>query len=387
MVYVELDHGLDPRKIEDIHSTRFLSGKLETTDDSNVSLWGQKKYQLSKKRQRDILNTKKDKFEWVKGSKGWLWHDKDFGFMSAILACYNNHWVLKTSPDDWWNVIIRNVAQAVDDNGDKENVKKFFVSHEEKKTIDIEVPSLESVDYSWLFSQFSKGIRENIKVPGYVDVYQADFSTSTPTQLIASQIMLMSSMQKYFEYQFGTRCGVPGVQMEGQLEDWQKLMDKTVRLEEMLQPVMGDLDLAKWFTNCKEILGKLVDTYQGKPDKEWWGHVLCHNERHGSGGKEWWTGWIIDFLNVQKDKKGTQTFSSGMVSVPVTVYQNQLKDTGELSAGTIGFNVTQGDDQVGRPVVESVQGWALVMPHGSVLTPLLRGGRPIQDSDSDSEEK
>ena len=48
---------------------------------------------------------------------------------SAILACYNNHWVLKTTPDDWWNVIVRNISQAIDDNGEKENIRNFFVSH------------------------------------------------------------------------------------------------------------------------------------------------------------------------------------------------------------------------------------------------------------------
>ena len=41
------------------------------------------------------------------GSDGEVFFDHDFGFFGAILACYNNHWVLKTSPDDWWNVIVR----------------------------------------------------------------------------------------------------------------------------------------------------------------------------------------------------------------------------------------------------------------------------------------
>ena len=50
---------------------------------------------------------KKKKEEFVIGSEGEVFFDHDFGFFGAILACYNNHWVLKTSPDDWWNVIVR----------------------------------------------------------------------------------------------------------------------------------------------------------------------------------------------------------------------------------------------------------------------------------------
>ena len=49
----------------------------------------------------------KEEEEFVIGSDGEVFFDHDFGFFGAILACYNNHWVLKTSPDDWWNVIVR----------------------------------------------------------------------------------------------------------------------------------------------------------------------------------------------------------------------------------------------------------------------------------------
>ena len=40
-----------------------------------------------------------------------VYYDKDWGFLAAILACYNNHWVLRTTPDDWWTIIARNIAQ------------------------------------------------------------------------------------------------------------------------------------------------------------------------------------------------------------------------------------------------------------------------------------
>ena len=42
-----------------------------------------------------------------------FYFDYDWGFFSTILACYNNHWVLRTSPDDWWYVIVRNETKQV----------------------------------------------------------------------------------------------------------------------------------------------------------------------------------------------------------------------------------------------------------------------------------
>ena len=55
----------------------------------------------------DIEKQVKEEEEFVIRSDGEVFFDHDFGFFGAILACYNNHWVLKTSPDDWWNVIVR----------------------------------------------------------------------------------------------------------------------------------------------------------------------------------------------------------------------------------------------------------------------------------------
>ena len=128
------------------------------------------------------------------------WHYR-LNIAPCILACYNNHWVLKTSPDDWWNVIVRNVAQAIDENGNKNSVRKFFVNHDSKEEIAIVLPGrLDNIEYDWLFNQFSTEIRKRINAPAYVDTMRADFSTTTPDQLISSQIMLMSSLQKYFGF-------------------------------------------------------------------------------------------------------------------------------------------------------------------------------------------
>ena len=70
---------------------------------------------------------------------------------------------------------IRNISQAVDDNGEKDKVRKLFVSHEGEKEIFIDVGStISGINYNWLFSQFSSGIKANIKNPEYADIVQVD---------------------------------------------------------------------------------------------------------------------------------------------------------------------------------------------------------------------
>ena len=56
------------------------------------------------------------------------------------------------------------------------------------------------VDYTYFFNEMSKEIAKNIKVPSYVDVISADFSSTTPVEKIVSQITVMSSLQEFFEY-------------------------------------------------------------------------------------------------------------------------------------------------------------------------------------------
>ena len=50
----------------------------------------------------------------------------DYGFFTAIYESYNNHWALKTTPDDWWYTIIRTVAIAIDKKSKEDSVRQFF---------------------------------------------------------------------------------------------------------------------------------------------------------------------------------------------------------------------------------------------------------------------
>ena len=155
-MYIELDHGLVAGKVENINKKTVLEGRKEERADGpfGSAKYLLNKYNISKQPVKDVLlkkgspteeteappgesfihkslrmlrrtlkteknseasDTSKDdrekqvkkEEEFVIGSDGEVFFDHDFGFFGAILACYNNHWVLKTSPDDWWNVIVR----------------------------------------------------------------------------------------------------------------------------------------------------------------------------------------------------------------------------------------------------------------------------------------
>ena len=302
------------------------------------------------------------------GSTDIIYSLGDCGLFAAIITAYNNHWKLRTSPDDWWFCVIKRVACAIDKNAEKESVRKMFVDHEGKKTIEVVVPdtSIYSVDYSWFFDQMSKGIQENMKVPEFVDGMTADFSTTTAVQKIVSQITLMYSVQKYFGYKLLSCCGIPAVEMLGTEDDWSKLQSKLKIVRTLLEPIENDLGLSsEWWNLVEKVFRELLSTYQGRPDKEWWSHIISYQNRFGSG-ENGYRGWITDFLEGTKRLIDIDEMASGLVSVPILLEHavRRVKDNATLVAGMLGFTVHA--HETGKQIsVQPFQGWSLLLSEDS----------------------
>ena len=87
---------------------------------------------------------------------------------------------------------------TIDREADHPSVRPFFVNHEGKKELIVEVDgnSIYGVNYPWFFKQMSGQINKSINKPEYTDVMESDFSSSTPVQKVVNHIMLMHSFQR-----------------------------------------------------------------------------------------------------------------------------------------------------------------------------------------------
>ena len=84
---------------------------------------------MRKLEEKDIIGTKSS----IVGSTDLVTtYEHDAGFLSTILEAYNNHYNLRTGPEDWWYTIIHTIAIAIDKNSKNEMVKEFFAQDEEK---------------------------------------------------------------------------------------------------------------------------------------------------------------------------------------------------------------------------------------------------------------
>ena len=293
----------------------------------------------------------------------------DYGFFTAIYECYNNHWGLRTIPDDWWYTIIRTVAIAIDKHSKEDEVRKYFVNHEGKKRLTVDVDDTCGIDYEKFFRDMAEVIQSNIKVKNYVRSIRSDFTTSTETHQIVSEITVMSSMQEFFEYEMMTMCGIPFVEMEGTEEDWVKLKSKVLELKKILQPIQWSIGLTTaWWMKIEVICDNLLDTYHGDGDKEWWSKIFSSSSYEGSSksGDDPYTtydGWFLnDLLNisVRKNKFSRHSFESipsGLVSVPLIFNDPNGHETkGAIVSGIAGIKI-DGTRKV--PVVSSTHGWAI----------------------------
>lgn len=289
------------------------------------------------------------------------------GLFASILTAYNNHWNLRTSPEDWWFCVIRRVALDIDEHANKDRVRKMFVNHEGKKTLQVGVPSnnIYDVDYSLFFDKMSTRISENVNIPEYVDAVTADFSVTTPTQRIVSQITLMTSLQEFFIYKMMTLCWIPAIEMLGTEEDWRKLQSKLKLLRKLTKPVKRDIGLtSEWWGHVKKVFKKLLATYKGKPDRDWWSRIVSY-QSFGSGNTNSYTGWITKFITGIENRNGHSNFPCGLVSVPLTIADpSGVLDTGILAAGTLGFTIHE-NTSGGVPSVQPFQGWSLLLAEDS----------------------
>ena len=186
-------------------------------------------------------------------------------FYKGMINAFASHRAVVLSPDVIWLLISQGFAAHV--NLNSEELRDKIVYHQGKMTLVVESPkhllySADEVDWESIFNEFEKQIRSNTKNQ-IADIITADFSTTGITEKIASQITLMESVNKYFEYKVMTlACGIPDITLMGTPDDWCKVREKAQSLK--------GYGLDWWIDQLDPILKQFVDASQGVVDNEFW---------------------------------------------------------------------------------------------------------------------
>lgn len=203
--------------------------------------------------------------------------EKD-AFFQSVLRAYKKHKSIVLSPDMIWLLISQGFARYV--NAHSEALRPQLVSHTGKMDLAIKTEQdlfSGKADYAKLIGDFASQIEKYTK-DDIAQTLTADFSTTTLTERVASQITLMESVKWYFEYLVEyAACGIPTITLKGTPADWQRVLDKTHKLSQY--------GLSDWTKSLEPILTQFVLAAEGRPNQSFWqGIVMKESTDRLKGG-------------------------------------------------------------------------------------------------------
>lgn len=208
----------------------------------------------------------------------------------GYLRAYQNHYPLTISPDIAWLLICQGFANHV--NNAPEKIRSQIVNFEGKKMLTVErnITGLkELADFEWetVFPEFAEQIA-GFTGKALIDNLSADFTTTTSTARVATQITVMESMKEFFNYKvMFTGCGISEVTVEGSVKDWEKILMKL--------DYLSKYDLKWWTSELKPVIRKIIDTKKGKLDKQFWMNMVKYHKLGVYGSYDGIDGWLLKF--------------------------------------------------------------------------------------------
>ena len=233
-------------------------------------------------------------------------------FFDALVNAYADHRPFVLSPDAVWQLISFNFSEYV--NNHSEEMRSLLVSHEGVKELKImteeDILGDKNADWSDIFEKFSTAIAKNTK-GDIAQLMTSDFTTTGPTERIASQITLMESLKSYFHYiAVRLACGIPSITLKGTPADWRKVAEKVQGLEKY--------NMGWWIKELKPIMAEFVKTAEGHPDKKFWKDIVMQDRpdrlRGGGCSSEKATdldGWMVKLFPDMKKGQMRATIPYG----------------------------------------------------------------------------
>ena len=256
----------------------------------------------------------------------------------GYLCAYFNHCPIKVSPNVIWQLILNNFSKYVNDNS--ERLREKFVDFEGKKNLTcIGIGKLEDADKYTddIVKEFCNQISQNIGKE-LIDVLTPNYSTSTKESIISGQVSIMSTFKNYFNYNLlMMSCGIPYIILEGNLNDWEKILEKLKFLSKY------DFYTSKMEKDIIEI----IKTKKGNINIDFWRKIIMETKesvRESNGcsisfekvEKSFITGWILDFYNEDKIKKeDIEDLIEEVLEAPINIteVETQKTKTGIIYAG------------------------------------------------------
>lgn len=215
--------------------------------------------------------------------------------IAAAYLAFSQHYPLVLSPDMIWLTLLQGVAQHVQNHA--EALRQRLVFHETKieLVVDTNLASFPRNDQEMLYvaREFVSRIARHVP-PAKQFLFEAEFSTTTDVDRIATSVALMDAFQPYFDYVMHCVCGIPSVILEGSPGDWTLLKTKVESLDN------SDLELSWWTKHLLPLCDQFVRAASGDVDRAHWRNLCKVIEHYGVDDLN---GWLLKFIPYLKHER------------------------------------------------------------------------------------
>ena len=215
-------------------------------------------------------------------------------FAYCVYESFFKHYPLRLTPDIIWITILQGLVIHVNQN--VEELRHKFVEFEGKETVTISRPEVcasaiqhaidthtnGTVPWEDTITEFVNKMKSRMK-PEIHMLTDCDFSTTTPMDRIAKQVVAMELSLNYFKAYFMCGCGFPSIELAGTPDDWKLLRSKA--------QTFSEYGLDWWLKYLIPVLDEFVDASEGKVNLTFWRACVYHA---GGSGLFYtpYTGWI-----------------------------------------------------------------------------------------------
>lgn len=221
-------------------------------------------------------------------------HSSPNAFVHGAVEAYSRHYHLVWRPEDVWFAILAQLSSYV--NKHAEELRGKFVAHEGKKELEIVVAGTRfTVDNGSMAQKMTYLLQENVIDPELREWIMPAFTTTTKTDEAVASILMMGTLQKYFEYSFAYMCGIPSVTLLGEKADWETMLARLEKLNTF------GTEAEQWYRLLKPVLSRFVQTFDAPDSNDvssFWGKII---HRQGGSGIDTLSGWITAFCFWNED--------------------------------------------------------------------------------------
>ena len=223
--------------------------------------------------------------------------------LSGLFQAYCNHYPIRIKPDDIWLLIVQCFSHHVNENS--ESLRKYFVNFEGKTNLVVQSGCLQIGKEN--LENFVEQINQELKKyigNNVLESLTPDFTTTDINTKLVCQISIMDTFKKYFDYTFGACvCGIPYIILEGEAEDYKKIILKAKNLSKY--------DFGWYIDRIIPIIQKMVEAKEGNIDIDFFKNIIlneeatketCENCRLKKYKIDYINGWIVKFFGYYKDK-------------------------------------------------------------------------------------